>query len=295
MGDDVAVVPKRKGNLVVKADMLVKHTDMPPGMTLRQGARKAVASCVSDFAAKGAKPDSFLISLALPRGISTDEVSDMAKGFRDASKEWNLNLIGGDTNEGKEVVMDCLMLGFADRLVRRSGAKPSEIVVTTGYFGYSAAGLRILTGGAETTKEFKEKAVRSVVLPSPSVDVGLAIASLLTSSMDSSDGLAVCLHTLAWQSGVGIRVDLLPVADDLVGFARLNGLPAQELVLYGGEEYLIVGTMKAKDYARARSRARRAGGELLRIGHTTAESGTVVLKAEEAYEPIRKSGWRHVV
>ena len=68
IGDDVALIPAGKGRLVAKVDMLVEHTDVPPGMTYRQAARKAVAMCVSDFAAKGVKPDSFMVSLGLKNG-----------------------------------------------------------------------------------------------------------------------------------------------------------------------------------------------------------------------------------
>ena len=53
IGDDVATLPASPGKLVLKSDMLVGRTDVPPGMTWRQAARKAVAMCVSDFASKG--------------------------------------------------------------------------------------------------------------------------------------------------------------------------------------------------------------------------------------------------
>ena len=99
IGDDVAVVPLGVGKLVLKVDMLVEHTDVPRGMTSRQAARKAVAMCVSDFAAKGVKPDSFMVSLGLRQGVTQEEVGGLALGFRDAEKEWEVRMVGGDTNE----------------------------------------------------------------------------------------------------------------------------------------------------------------------------------------------------
>ena len=55
--DDVAAFPMSRRRLVVlKTDMLVGRTDVPPGMTLGQAARKAVVATVSDFAAKGVQP-----------------------------------------------------------------------------------------------------------------------------------------------------------------------------------------------------------------------------------------------
>src|SRR5260370_16712094 len=67
IGDDVALIPPgaRGQGVVLKCDMLVAKTDVPPGMSLKMAARKAVAMCVSDFAAKGVRPTAFIISLAL--------------------------------------------------------------------------------------------------------------------------------------------------------------------------------------------------------------------------------------
>src|SRR5437879_11591348 len=97
IGDDVAELPARRGKLIIKSDMLVAKTDVPPGMTLRETARKSVAMCVSDFASKGVAPDSVLISLALRSGVSRGQVDELAHGFADASEEWGVRLVGGDT------------------------------------------------------------------------------------------------------------------------------------------------------------------------------------------------------
>ncbi|MEM2936836.1 MAG: AIR synthase related protein [Candidatus Bathyarchaeia archaeon] len=71
-GDDVSAVQLDGNRLaVVKTDMLVGKTDVPPGMSLRQAARKAVVMNISDFAAKGVKPLIVLSSIGLPR-IFTD-------------------------------------------------------------------------------------------------------------------------------------------------------------------------------------------------------------------------------
>src|SRR5579864_1531657 len=76
IGDDVALVPPgRKGDSVVlKCDILVGRTDVPPGMSWKMAARKAVAMCVSDFAAKGVPPTAFMVSVGLPRGTPRAKV-----------------------------------------------------------------------------------------------------------------------------------------------------------------------------------------------------------------------------
>ncbi|HEV2137810.1 MAG TPA: thiamine-phosphate kinase [Nitrososphaerales archaeon] len=294
IGDDVALIPVGPGKLVVKVDMLVEGTDVPMGMTYRQAARKAVAMCVSDFAAKGARPDSFLISLGLRKGVTQEQVEELAQGLRDAEREWGTHLVGGDTNESRELIIDCAMVGFAKKLVTRAGASPGDKVVVTGPFGYAPAGLKILMEGASAEAKFAEKAKVSVLHPTPNLQVGLALAPYLTSAMDSSDGLARSLHTLAKESGVGFEVSALPVTPGVDKFARMNGLSTEELVLEGGEEYVIVGTVKGSKLGSAVEAVRKAGGELTEIGRATSRKGRVELRAEGSYRPIRDEGWTHL-
>jgi len=294
IGDDVAVVRQRAGKLIVKVDMLVEHTDVPRGMTYRQAARKAVAMCVSDFAAKGARPDSFMVSLGLRREVSQGQIDELARGFKDAGREWEVHLVGGDTNESQELVIDCAMVGFAKSIVDRRGAKPEDVLIVTGTFGYPPAGLRILRDGAACSPWFRTKARSSVLRPNPSLKVGWALAPYLSSAMDSSDGLARSVHTLASASGVGFELTALPMGEGVEEFAATNGLRADELVLEGGEEYLIVGTVKRVKIEAAKEAVRRAGGQLIEIGRATSQSGWVELRAQGKITSIRDVGWTHL-
>src|SRR5712664_2980231 len=65
--DDVSAIPLSSETwIIVKTDMLVGSTDIPPGMTVHEAARKAVVATVSDFAAKGVQPRALMASLGLP-------------------------------------------------------------------------------------------------------------------------------------------------------------------------------------------------------------------------------------
>src|SRR5947208_15528461 len=120
IGDDVALIPPgtRGKGVVLKCDMLVAKTDVPPGMSLKMAARKAVAMCVSDFAAKGVRPTAFMISLGLRREPPEADVVELASGVLQASREWDLKLVRGDTSETDGLIIDCLIVGCAKELVR---------------------------------------------------------------------------------------------------------------------------------------------------------------------------------
>lgn len=294
IGDDVAMIPAgRAGHgVVLKCDMLVGMTDVPPGMTWRRASRKAVAMCVSDFAAKGVRPTAFMVSLGLPKRTAEKKVAELASGLFDGIREWDIKLVGGDTNEAGDLIIDCVMLGFAEKVVQRDGAKMGEYVVTTETFGQTMAGLRILMEGARADSRFKKLALSSVYLPTPKLDVGIALSGCLTSSIDSSDGLAMSLHIISEMSGVGIRVSEVPYASGLREFASINSYSVEDLALYGGEEYAIVGSVKKSRLQEARQRARSAGCELHVIGETVAAEKLRGVAFADGRK-IRRDGWIH--
>ncbi len=292
IGDDVATMPSgRKGeSLILKSDTLVGRTDVPPGMSWEMAARKAVAMCVSDFAAKGVRPVAFMISLGMPAGTPEGMVEEVADGLHRASREWRLKLVGGDVSVTDDLVVGCAMVGFARRIVKRDGARPGELVVTTGPFGQTSAGLKIITGGAKAAPRFRKAAVSSVLRPDPDLELGIAISGLLSSSIDSSDGLAISLHTLSEASGVGVRLTDIPFAAGLREFAARNAMSAEELSLYGGEEYVVVGTIGRERLQAAKRKAGSLGRDLHVIGDTMPQkvlSGVAFADGRK----VRKDGW----
>ncbi len=290
IGDDVVTMLTRHGKLVLKSDMLVMKTDVPPGMTLRQVGRKAVAMCVSDFAAKGIRPEALMVSLGIPRDMDESGVRSLALGFKDAMSAWRLYLLGGDTNEADDLVVDSILAGFGRRVVGRDGAREGDVVVVTGNFGTASAGLKIAIDGAASSKSFRKRALRSIYLPAPRLEAGLALRKYLSAAMDSSDGLAICLHALSTASHVGIALRELPYDRELESFASENRLSLEDLVLYGGEEYEIVGTVPPDKLAEARSAASAHGCRLRVIGVVTVGRGVTMRNGRE----IKNRGWVHL-
>jgi thiamine-monophosphate kinase len=261
---------------VFKSDMLVASTDVPPGMVAWQAARKSIVSCASDLAAKGVKPDSAMISIGLPRNCTRPYVEGLAQGLAVASREFGVKIVGGDTNEAMGLVIDCSMVGFArGKLPKRNGAKPGDLVVVSGTFGLAPAGLSIMMQNATSAGMFRKQAVESVLRPSPRQGFGMALAKYFSSSIDSSDGLAISLYELAGQSRVNIIIDNMPAADGVDKFAQENGLDVHELVFHGGEEYEIVATIPKAKLKQAETAAKKARFNLDVIGRVQEGTGDV--------------------
>jgi thiamine-monophosphate kinase len=296
-GDDVAAVPIDAERVaVLKTDMLVDRTDVPTGMSLRQAARKAVVMNVSDFAAKGVQPTAALVSLGLPRKLTANDVEEIADGLNVGAREYGAYLVGGDTGEASDIVMAVMLYGTAlkSRLMLRSGAKPGDVVAVTGSFGNPAAGLRLLKEDCEVPKQVRGTLLSSVFMPRARLAEGLALAAsgAVTSSIDSSDGLAWSLHELSRMSGAGFVIDHVPVAVETERFAELCGVDVLELALNGGEEYELVVTVKRDCWGEAEEAVKSAGGELLRVGRVTRER-QIVLAVDGKQQPIKACGWEH--
>lgn len=295
--DDVSAVDLGGGRLaVLKTDMLVWSTDIPPGMTRYQAARKVVVMNISDLAAKGVRPIAVLISLGLPREMREEEVVALAEGMNAGAREYGAYVIGGDTNETGEIIISGMAFGIAEeeKILRRDGARPGDILATTGTFGKTAAGFKALLEGLEAPADLERDLLDAVFMPRARVEDGVALAgsSVVTSSMDSSDGLALSLHDLSRSSCVGFRVDRLPAAPEAKKFAELHALELSDLVFYGGEEYELVFTIKPGKVEDAREALRRVGGELVEIGEVTEER-EIVYKVGDVMKPIRAGGWEH--
>ncbi|MCS7116906.1 MAG: thiamine-phosphate kinase [Nitrososphaerota archaeon] len=294
IGDDVAYFPVEKGKLVVKCDMLVRKTDVPRGMSLWQAARKSIVMCVSDFAVKGVKPMAALISIGIPRNFTMNEIKELAKGFKMAKEEYSIEIIGGDTNEADDLIIDCIMLGFAERVVPRSGAKPGDVVISSGAFGYPPLGLKILLEGLKVDPSIRDQAISSVLMPKARLDLGIRLSNILSASIDSSDGLAISLYEIAQQSNVGIVIDRLPTTDSIIQFSVKHGIDVEELILYGGEEYEIVATLPKDRVDEAMLIARDLSIQLTEIGRVIEGPPNVFLVSEKGVKPVLRKGWIHL-
>src|SRR5579864_1664448 len=290
--EDVEILRMNKTVVIVKSDMLVESTDVPPGMKTSEIARKSMVACVSDFACKGIKPQYATISLAIPKGISRSEIRKLAAGFSMASKEYDVKIAGGDVNEGKEIVIDVSMFGISKKIVKRSGARINDVIITSGPFGYCSAGLKIILNHLKADAKFTKKCKQHVNKPIPRLEFGVGISDYISSSMDSSDGLSTTLNEMSRQSRRKFVITKLPTKPDVEKFAGTNKIKLMDLVFCGGEEYEIVATVSRHNLDKVRQIAKLHKIPLFEIGYVTNGLNVVYLQ-ENKLIPVKKCGWLH--
>ena len=125
--------------------------------------------------------------------------------------------------------------------VLRSGARPGHLVWVTGPLGRAAAGLRILREtrstdrltrrGSPAALGLRTELVAAHARPRPQLAHGAAAqAAGATAMIDVSDGLLADLSHICEESGVGFRLEGVPVA---------AGATSEE-ALRGGEDFVLV-------------------------------------------------------
>ncbi len=290
--EDVEVFNLGKNKIVAKTDTLVQSTDIPPKMKLSDAARKSIVACVSDFASKGVKPSYGMISVNLPKTISRSKVNQIASGFKKASKEFNISILGGDTNGGKEIVFNVCLFGIVDKIVTRKDSKKGDLVFVTSPFGYTAVGLDMILGKKRGKTEFVKKAINSVMKPKPRLNFGIKNKKYFSSSMDSSDGLSTTLNEMAKQSKNKFIITKIPAVKDLENFVKSYKLNLNDLVFNGGEEYEFVFTISPIHKKTIVKNAKSLKIPIIEIGFVTLGKG-VYVKNNNNLIQLKDKGWKH--
>ena len=290
--EDVEILNFGQSKIIAKTDTMVESTDIPYKMKLSDAARKSVVACVSDFASKGVKPKYGIISINLPKAISYSKIKEIVSGFKKACREFDISIVGGDTNEGKEIVFTVCLFGITDKIITRKDSKVGDLVFVTGPFGYTYAGLDMLLGKKKGKGSFVKKAINSVINPKPRLDFGLKNKKYFSSSMDSSDGLSTTLIEMSNQSKKKFVIDKIPALKDLKEFARDYKINLDKMIFNGGEEYEIVFTTSPKNRKTIEKNAKILKIPILEIGYVSSGKGVFVSRDDKLIQ-VKDFGWSH--
>lgn len=246
VGDDCAVL-RLTGDLAVSTDTMVENVHFRTDWSAATDVgRKAVAACVSDAEAMGAAPIGLVVSLAAPPSTPTEWVDGFAAGVREECEVAGVQLVGGDTTSAAQIVITATVLADLGGVppVRRSGARPGQVLAMVGRLGWAAAGVAVLGRGFRSP--------RAVVLAHrvPEVPYGqgrVAAVAGATALVDVSDGLLADLGHIARASGVLLDVDTttFEIAEPQKAVAAaIGGGDPLVFQLTGGDDHALVGSFE---------------------------------------------------
>jgi len=301
IGDDAAAFRPNPGHeILVTCDSVVEGRHyLPEHMSPRHIGRRAMALNVSDIGAMGGRPRYALVSLGLGGTTPVGHVKEMYRGFLDELNPWGACVIGGNiTAGGEEVFIDITLIGEVEegRAVRRSGAKPGDTILVTGYPGHSAAGLQLLLQRLESREH---PLVRAYIEPSHRAREGRAVAltGCARAMIDTSDGFLGDLAHICEKSGVGalLKPDDFPVSEELRKAAKILKKDPLDFILGESDDYQLIITCTAEDVECIRSAvASTYSGPVTEVGEVTAQDkGVRLLLADGSERQIHAKGWDH--
>lgn len=305
-GDDCAILSPTPGeDIVVSTDTLATGVHFPHDASGAMVAQRAMGANLSDLAAMGAAPLAVLSALTLPH-VDDQFLQDLADAFRRACDEWQVPLVGGNLCRG-ELSLTLTVMGTVPEgsALCRDGAQVGDDLYVSGTLGDAAGGLVCLTadsGNGETRIAHPEDALRRASTqlieryehPTPRLMVGQRLRSIATAAIDISDGFTADLGHLCRASGVGAVVEAsdLPQSDALT---RLFSDEADQMSLYGGDDYELCFTAGVEDRDEIEAISRDLQLALTRVGRMTeAEDGAVVMLTQDGLEiDAAHAGYRH--
>ncbi|MHA1302469.1 MAG: thiamine-phosphate kinase [Candidatus Heimdallarchaeaceae archaeon] len=296
--EDASAIQLPSGKiLVINVDMLVKETDVLPGTKYTQIGEKAVTMSVSDIVAKGVKPLGCLASVGLPSSMKLDHAQEIMEGIKSGCQSYDSIFLGGDLNQCNSVIVDIVSFGIGEKseIVPRKGAEEGDLLFTTGSFGWTSLGFKILLDNLRTPAKLRKKAFSAVYEPKAKIEyLELFKLQSVKICMDSSDGLSPTLHELADINKLGINITTVPIELDLVLFAEKRALNPLDLAFSGGEEFELVFAISPQDKDYLIKSAEKLGLQLYQIGFFSSEiKGVQVSDPRFSCYPFDNKGYEH--
>ena len=306
IGDDAAIINPDGKKVVISTDILAEGVHFNLGyVPLKHLGYKAVVVNISDIAAMNATPTQILVSIAVSNRFPVEALEEIYSGIALACDRYKVDLVGGDTtssNAGLMITITAIGLESDDKIVKRSGAKANDLLITTGDLGGAYMGLQILerehsvflaNPNMQPEMEGFDYILERQLKPEARTDIKKKLEELdiiPTSMMDISDGLASEVLHLSDQSNVGFRVyeEKIPMDELTITTADEFNLNPTMTALSGGEDYELLLTIAPGDYDKIKNHP-----DFTIIGHAVEkeEGNYMILRGSNELSKITAQGW----
>jgi len=303
VGDDAAAVETGALSLIT-TDSLVE------GVHFRRGwgpdaliGRKALSVNLSDIDAMGGVARYATVSLCLPAEAPLVFVDGLYDGLLERAHETGVQIVGGNLSRTHDaIVVDVAVVGQADTIVRRSGARAGHVALVTGALGAAAMGVRLMerggharTSGGEGDAE--RRCIAAQLDPAPPLGFGRAAAraGLAHAAIDLSDGLSGDLLEVCRESRVAAWVDAgaVPIDAAARSLEQERGGDPLDLALHGGEDYQLLLAAPPEAVPGLRDLATRSNVALTVIGGFREGNPAVTLRTGDGEAPLVPRSHEH--
>ena len=305
-GDDAAIINSSK-EILVSSDMLVEGIHFDMAFTpLKHLGYKSVIVNISDIYAMNGIPKQITVGLAISSKYTLEAIEEFYDGILLACEKYKIDVIGGDITScinGLTISITAIGEAMKNEIVKRSGAKENDLLISTGDLGGAYMGLNVLQREKEVWKsnpnmqpeldnfnyilerQLKPEARRDVIEFLKKCDV------IPTSMIDISDGLASEVFHICTSSNVGCQLyeEKIPIDPQTYQTSMDFNINPTVSALNGGEDYELLFTINQKDYEKIKN-----DPNLTVIGHITKKSqGINLIGNGDTSTPLQAQGWNH--
>ena len=198
---------------------------------------------MSDLAAVGATPIGILISEIIPKTFGEEKIKELQRGISDACKAYDTFVLGGDTNEGENLILTGTAIGIIkkEKTFSRIGCKPGDILYSSSKLGNgNAYAISKLISKTKTFTDYK---------PVAQIETSRIISKYASCCMDTSDGMISTLDQLLRLNNVGFELieSWENIIDEIaLKYAENNHIPSW--LLFAGQhgEFELIFTIPQK-------------------------------------------------
>ncbi len=304
-GDDAAILQFASDEeVLVTTDLMMEgiHFDLTY-FPLKHLGYKAVVANISDIYAMNGTPKQITVSLALSRKFCIEDVEELYAGMKLACQQYGVDIVGGDTSSSLTgLAISITAIGTAPKgsVVRRNGAKETDLICVTGNLGAAYMGLQLLerekiaTEGKDIQPDFqgKEYILERQLKPEARKEVLEKLREenvRPTAMIDISDGLSSELMHICKQSGVGCRIyeERIPIDYQTAIMAEELNMNVITCALNGGEDFELLFTVPIADHEKV-----AAMKDVRVIGHIVSDSmGLALITRDGAEMELKAQGW----
>ena len=304
-GDDAAILQfANDEEVLVTTDLMMEgiHFDLTY-FPLKHLGYKAVVANISDIYAMNGTPKQITVSLALSRKFCIEDVEELYAGMKLACQQYGVDIVGGDTSSSLTgLAISITAIGTAPKgtVVRRNGAKETDLICVTGNLGAAYMGLQLLerekiaTEGKDIQPDFqgKEYILERQLKPEARKEVLEKLREenvRPTAMIDISDGLSSELMHICKQSGVGCRIyeERIPIDYQTAIMAEELNMNVITCALNGGEDFELLFTVPIADHEKL-----AAMKDVRVIGHIVSDSmGLALITRDGAEMELKAQGW----
>lgn len=288
IGDDAALFKKDDNNLwAISTDTLNENVHFIRNTDPYKIGWKAMAVNVSDILAMGASPMFALLAISMPKP-NNDWLKQFSKGLFECCKEFNVELIGGDTSRGP-LSINVTVLGDVNKnsVLLRSNAKIEDDIWVTGDLGLAALGLKIIKKKIEAPTVITKKSIQALEKPKLNQFTIDKIKSFCNAAIDISDGFVADLSHILKASKVGASVHLKDIP--INKWIKKTG--QENLALYGGDDYQTILTASKKMRSKIEKLIHKDNLHLSRVGIITKDKKLLI--SDNGKEIKLKKGFTH--